>query len=77
MTKAEHTLELLVLIPLVTHCVFYHPKLKIRWFFICDLSLCSLSQSGKTIVNDEGKDMEGSGCGLVMMKLGALGADNK
>jgi len=46
MTKAERTLELLVHIPLVTHCVFYHPKLKkkIRWFFISDLhSLCSLS----------------------------------
>ena len=28
MTKAEHTLELLIHIPFVTHCVFYHPKLK-------------------------------------------------
>jgi hypothetical protein len=28
MTKAEHTLELLVHVPLVTHCVFYHPQLK-------------------------------------------------
>jgi hypothetical protein len=52
---------------------------KKRWFFISDLhSLCSLSRSGRTIVNDEGgKDMEGSGCGLVMMKLGVLGADSK
>jgi hypothetical protein len=25
----------------------------------------------------KGKDMEGSGCGLVMMKLGILGVGNK
>jgi hypothetical protein len=39
MTKAEHTLELLVHIPLVTLCVFYHPQLKNFVVLPCHLVL--------------------------------------
>jgi hypothetical protein len=39
MTKAEHTLELLLHIPLVTHSVLYLPNLK-NWVVLpCDVIL--------------------------------------
>jgi hypothetical protein len=79
MTKAERTLELLVRIPLVTHCVFYHPKLKKKSgssFLICIVYVVC-RRVAERLWMTRGKDMEGSGCGLVMMKLGVLGADNK
>jgi len=79
MATAEHTLELLVHIPLVTR-VFYHPKLKKKLggsSFLISVVYVVCRRVAERLWMMKGKDMEGSGCGLVIMKLEVLGADNK
>jgi hypothetical protein len=77
MIKAEHTLELLVHIPLVTQCVFYHPQLKKLGgsalpsgssFLICVVYIVCRRVAERLLML-KGKEVKSSECGLEMMMM--------